>query len=172
MMGREPTLKFLVASYGAELANELFRQFRQVVTADWFRSAFPGFRMARSVEGEIRTTAGGCRKAVTVGGATTGFGADYIIVDDLMKATDASYAALREGAIDYFRGTLVSRFNNPEKGRLIVVGQRLHEVDVPGYCLETGLYRHLNLPAVADRVETIPLGEGRIKRRRPPCATA
>ena len=167
MMGRDPTLKFLVASYGAELGNEISRQFRQVVTSAWFRSAFPAFRLERSVDGEIRTTAGGCRKTVTVGGATTGFGANYIIVDDLMKAQDASYPAMREAAIDYFRGSLVSRFNDPEKGRLIVIGQRLHEVDVPGYCLETDLYRHLNLPAVAQRVETIPLGEGRIKRREP-----
>ena len=103
MMGRDPTLKFLVASYGAELASELSRQFRQVVTSAWFKSAFPTFRLERSIDGEIRTTAGGCRKAVTVGGATTGFGANYIIVDDLMKATDACYAALREAAIDYFR---------------------------------------------------------------------
>jgi hypothetical protein len=167
MMGRDPTLKFMVASYGAELGSELSRQFRQVVTTAWFKRAFPAFRLARTVDGEIRTTVGGCRKAVTVGGATTGFGADYIIVDDLMKATDASFQALREAAIDYFRGSLVSRFNNPEKGRLIVIGQRLHEVDVPGYCLETGLYRHLNLPAVAQTTEVIPLGGGRIKVRRP-----
>jgi predicted phage terminase large subunit-like protein len=167
MMGRDPTLKFMVASYGGELASELARQFRTVVTSAWFKRAFPRFRIERSIDGEITTTMGGCRKAVSVGGATTGFGADYIIVDDLMKATDASFPALREASIDYFKGSLVSRLNDPERGRIIVIAQRLHEVDVPGTCIETGLYRHLNLPAIAQRTEVIDLGDGETRLVKP-----
>jgi hypothetical protein len=55
----------------------------------------------------------------------------------------------------------VTRLNDAEKGRIIVVGQRLHEEDVAGVCLETGFYRHLNLPAIAQGPATYHLGSGR-----------
>ena len=43
----------------------------------------------------------------------------------------------------------------------------MHEVDAPGHCIETQLYRHLNLPAIAQTNEIIPLGDGRTKSRTP-----
>jgi predicted phage terminase large subunit-like protein len=160
LMGKDPTLKVLVASYGSELGNVLDAQFKTVVAAPWFRRAYPRFKIRRAPEGELTTTLGGYRKAVSVSGATTGIGANLIIVDDILKAQDAASPGMREASVDYVRGTLVSRLNDPEVGRIFVVGQRLHEYDLPGYCLETGLYRHLNLPAIAQGPAVIPLGYG------------
>ena len=94
----------------------------------------------------------------------TGFGADYIIVDDLTKAADADHAAMRAASVDYFRGSLVTRLNDAACGRIIVIGQRLHEEDVPGHCLESGIYRHLNLPAVAPGPALVRLGAGKVKK--------
>ena len=51
-------------------------------------------------------------------------------------------------------------------GRIIVIAQRLHEDDLPGYLLETGLFEHLNLPAIAQRDEAIALGPNQVKQRR------
>ncbi|WP_421738379.1 phage terminase large subunit [Caulobacter sp.] len=168
VLGRDPTQRFLVASYGSELAAKLSRDFRSVVEAPWYRSAFPAFGLpVRNADGELITRAGGGRKAVSVGGATTGFGADYIIVDDLMKAADASAPTMRENAIDYYQGSLISRLNDQENGRIIVIAQRLHEADVPGHCIETGLFGHLNLPAIAQAQAQIPLGQGKIKSVEP-----
>ena len=160
LMGKDPTLKVIVASYGSELGDVLDAQFKAVVAAPWFRRAFPKFKVKRSPEGELTTTLGGYRKAMSVGGATTGFGADLIIVDDILKAQDAASPGMREASVDYVRGSLISRLNDPESGRIFVIGQRLHEYDLPGYCIETGLYRHLNLPAIAQGPAIIPLGYG------------
>jgi predicted phage terminase large subunit-like protein len=165
MMGRNPALKFMVASYSGELANEHHRLFRRVVRSRDFKAAFPGFKTTRDADGEFKTTAGGERKAVSVGGATTGYGADYIIVDDLMKAGDVAHAALRDAAMDYFRGSLISRLNDADVGRIIVIAQRLHEDDVPGYCIDTGRYHHLNLPAIAEVRQVIALPRGRTRVR-------
>jgi hypothetical protein len=127
-MGHDPMLKFLVASYGGDLAVQLARDFRRVVEASWYQAAFPEFgKPRRSAEGELVTKSGGFRKAISVGGATTGFGADYIIVDDLMKATDGASPAAREAAWDYYRGSLISRLNDQANGRIVVIAQRLHE---------------------------------------------
>ncbi|HTO81791.1 MAG TPA: hypothetical protein VMQ73_06130, partial [Methylomirabilota bacterium] len=164
MLGRNPALKFLVASYGGELSGELADQFIKVIEAPWYRAAFPQFKVSRKSDGEIKTTRGGGRKPVSVGGATTGFGADYIIVDDLIKAQAADQPGTRQAGIDYFRSGLVTRLNNAETGRIAVVGQRLHDEDVIGYCLETGIYRYLCLPAIAPGPAEFPLGRGRVHR--------
>jgi predicted phage terminase large subunit-like protein len=165
-MGHDPSLKFLVASYGGELASQLARNFQTVVGSAWYRAAFPAFgKPRRDAEGDLVTAAGGYRKAVSVGGATTGFGADFIIVDDLMKATDATSPAARIATLDYYRGSLISRLNDQEQGRIIVIAQRLHEDDLPGHCIETGLYQHINLPVIAQIRERVPLGGGRFHAR-------
>jgi predicted phage terminase large subunit-like protein len=165
-MGQDPTLKFLVASYGGELAAQLARDFQRIVLSPWYREAFPGFGTPRrNAEGDLVTAAGGYRRAVSVGGATTGFGADYIIVDDLMKATDAASPATREATRDYYQGSLISRLNDQEAGRIIVIAQRLHEDDLPGHCIETGLFRHINLPAIAPGPELVPVGRGKVHAR-------
>jgi len=96
-----------------------------------------------------------------------GHGADYIIIDDLLKAVDAGSEAELLRAQEFIEGTLLSRFNNPAQGRVVMIAQRLHEMDPPGYMLEKGKYRHLNLPAIAEEAETVPIGFGRVHRRQP-----
>ena len=66
LMGKDPTLKVIVASYGSELGNVLDAQFKAVVAAPWFQRAFPKFKVKRSPEGELTTTLGGYRKAIYV----------------------------------------------------------------------------------------------------------
>ena len=73
----------------SELAATFARQFRAVVTSDWYRTLFPRMRLAKDTETECVTTEGGGRFAVAVGGSFTGRGADVIIIDDPMKADDA-----------------------------------------------------------------------------------
>lgn len=137
-----------------------------MIESDWYRRLFPGTRAAPrgARQDEIRLTGGGGRKAVSIGGGVTGFGADYLIVDDLLKAGDASSETERHRAMDYLEGSLLSRFDDPRTGRVIAIQQRLHEEDPAGYLLAKG-YRHLNLPAIAENDETIPIGPGRVHKR-------
>lgn len=167
LLGHDPGLKIMVASYGSDLAGKHARDFRTVVTSPWYASLFPGTRLevgGNRSEEQI-TTANGGRKAVSLGGAVTGFGADLIIVDDLMKAADAAYPIERQRVKDYYEQTLLSRLNDKSTGRVVVIQQRLHEDDLPGYLLETGQFEHLNLPSIAVKDETIPLAFNRTKVR-------
>ncbi|WP_299894503.1 hypothetical protein [uncultured Ruegeria sp.] len=70
-------------------------------------------------------------------------------------------------AQEFIEGTLLSRFDNPAEGRVVMVAQRLHEMDPPGYLLKRGTYRHLNLPTIAQEHETVHLGRGKVMRRKP-----
>ena len=151
MLGRDPSLKIMVASSGGDLANKHASDFRKVVAAPWYQLGFPTMRLAEggNQADEQTTTRGGVRKAISHGGAATGFGADIIIIDDLMKAADASSASERQRVKDFYEQTLLSRLNNQQTGRIIVIQQRLHEDDLPGYLIEKGQFEHLNLPAMA-----------------------
>jgi hypothetical protein len=68
--------------------------------SEWYKKDF----LARAISDrgnralELETTTGGVRKAVSVGGSITGFGADIIIVDDCMKADEAKSPTVRQSS--------------------------------------------------------------------------
>lgn len=166
-LGKDPGLKFLVASYGEALGRRQGRDFRMVVQSPLYRRVFPHLVAVQDNELEFVTSKNGNRRTVSRGGAVTGFGADIIIVDDIMKADDCRSPIARQEVKDFYEGTLVSRLNDKRDGRIIVVQQRLHEDDLPGYLLEKGGFTHLNLPAIAPGEAAYALGYGRTKTVAP-----
>ncbi|KRS19182.1 phage terminase large subunit [Roseovarius indicus] len=168
ILGHYPSAKIIVASYGLDLARIHSEACRRIMESDWYKRVFPGTRLAAKGNSayDFRTTKGGGRKAVSISGAVTGFGADYIIIDDLLKAQDAASETELERARIYIEETLLTRFNNPSEGRVAMIAQRLHEMDPPGYLLEKGTYRHLNLTAIAEQDEQIAIGVGQVHLRK------
>lgn len=166
-LGRDPKGKIMVASYSQDLARHHSNQTRIIMESDWYKQDFPRTRISdrgnRALE--LETTAGGVRKAVSVGGSITGFGADIIIVDDCMKADDARSPTMRQELRNWLDNTLLSRLNDKATGRIISIQQRLHEDDLPAYMLEKG-YRYLKLPAKAEEEEVIEIGPNRTHHRR------
>jgi hypothetical protein len=166
LLGHNPSLKIMVASYSHDLARLHSRLTRTVMEASWYQNDFPGTRISdrgnRALE--LETSLGGVRKAVSVGGSITGFGADLIIVDDCMKADEARSQAARDGVRGWFDNTLSTRLNDKANGQIVSIQQRLHEDDLPAYMLEKG-YEHLNLPAIAEKQERICIGENRWHQR-------
>jgi hypothetical protein len=103
-LGKDPSIKIMVASYGAELAMTHARDFRTLVNSDWYKRLFASMRPdpLRDTADKLLTTQRGGRKAVSLGGAVTGFGADVIILDDLMKASDAHSPVERDRAKQFY----------------------------------------------------------------------
>ena len=168
LLGRDPTFKVIVACYGEELAREHARRFRELVRGRFYRELFPSMRLDPKSDrwNDQRTTAGGGRRAVSLGGAVTGLGADLIVIDDLMKAQDAGSQTRREEAKAYFEQTLCTRLDDKRTGRIIAIQQRLHEDDFAGHLIDMGAFDHLTLPAVAQSEQTLPLYLGRTWTRR------
>lgn len=167
-IGRDPTLKIITASYGQELSLAHARSFRRVVRSAWYAKVFPTTAQSvlRDTESQWHTRQGGFRWSLSLGGAFTGLGADIIIVDDMMNAKDASSPVERERVKRFYNETLITRLDDKRTGRIIAIQQRLHEDDLAGHLLDKGLFKHLNLPAIAERDETIALGGGRNFHRR------
>ena len=166
-LGHDPTLRFLCVSYSEGLANDLARQFRMVVESDWYKRIFPRMRLKKETKTECITTKGGGRVALSVGGSITGRGADFIIIDDPLKAEDGASESARRTVIEWYDGTLCTRLNDKERGVIILVMQRLHQEDLAGYLIERGGWHHLNLPATADEDQTVRIGPVEVHHRKP-----
>lgn len=166
-LGRNPALRIMVATYSQDLARLHAANFRTIVRSDWYRRLFPEMIVRDDGDRlhEIMTTAGGGRKAVSVGGTVTGFGADVILVDDCMKADDVRSQARRDEIKAWYNGTLATRLNDLGGGAIISIQQRLHEDDLPAFLLEKG-FKLLCLPAIAEKDEVIAIGNGKLHRRQ------
>lgn len=170
MLGHNPALNFLCVSYGQDLSEDYARDCLRIMQSRWYRRAFPSLVLTSRAVAHIRTNAGGGRMATSVEGATTGFGADIIIIDDPHKTQEILSAAARDGVNRWFDETLAQRLNNQMTGSIIVVMQRLHENDLVGYLKKQGQFHELSLPAIAMRDELIPLTRNRFWKRREGCA--
>ncbi|MGE0409898.1 MAG: terminase, partial [Amphiplicatus sp.] len=167
-LGRDPKRRFICVSYSQDLALELARQFRLVVDSDWYKALFPAMRLKKDSGGECVTTEGGGRLATSIGGTLTGRGADYIVIDDPLKAEEAQSHSARRRVIDWYAGTLTTRLNDKRDGRIVMVMQRLHEDDLAGHVLgESGeTWTHLDLPAIAIEDEEVRIGPNAVHRRK------
>lgn len=161
-LGRHPSKAVVGASYNANLAEGFSGQARRLLEAPWHRAVFPDLaldpRKASADELRIRRH-GGRRLATSVGGTFTGKGADVIIIDDPMKADDAFSETRREDVFNWIATTVISRFNDPKTGALIVVAQRLHVDDLPGRLIAAGGWEVLELPAIATRATAVDIGK-------------
>ncbi len=167
-LGRNPASKILSVSYGDSLIREHSDNFRRLVHSEWYRRVFPKTVAGITADRAdfLGTEQGGCRHAVSMNGALTGFGADLIIIDDLMKAQEAHSEEIRTKTKRFYDDTLISRLNKKGDGRIVCIAQRLHEDDIVGHLLEKDTFHHLNLPAIAMRDEVIPLMHGKMHSRR------
>ena len=167
ILGRNPSAKIICASYAQALSNEFAFEMRRLMQTKWYRSVFPNVHIdaKKASVDEVKTTRGGYRLSTSVGGSLTGRGADLIVIDDPIKASDALSQPVMESAIKWFSNTVSSRLNNPKTGKIVVVAQRLQPEDLPGQLAAKGGWEELTLPMVAWQDQEIELIEGTIFNR-------
>lgn len=169
LLGHDPGLEVVCVSYGQELADKLSADCRRIMLTPWYRRLFPAARLSRQAIDHLTTTEGGKRYATSVGGTLTGMGADVIIVDDPMKPDEALSDAERTRANDWAQHTLFTRMNDKKNDRIVIVMQRLHEVDMIGHIMALAKFELLAFPAIApaDEIHLIntPFGTLRYERK-------
>jgi predicted phage terminase large subunit-like protein len=148
------------------LAKTHANDFRRVVTDPIYQAVFPKMRLARETDSEIHTTLRGRRYATSIQGTLTGRGGNLFIIDDPLKPGDAVSQVSRERVIEWYRSTLVTRPDDKQAARVMVVMQRIHVDDLVGYLLDSDAgFEVLSLPAVAQSTITYDLGGGRTHTR-------
>lgn len=154
LMAQDPSKRIIAASYSKQLSTEHSELCQHLILSEWFQSHFPATQIARGTnrKQKFATTQHGFRMATAIGASLMGSGADFLIVDDPHNPSHMHSKALRHKALHWYEHTLITRLNQPEKGGIVVVMQRLHENDLVGYLLEKNpqLWRHINLPLVAE----------------------
>ena len=168
ILGKDPTAEVLCVSYSQDLSAKLARDCRTVMQSAWYQRLFPEAHLnpAKMAAEEFETVAGGGRLATSIGGALTGRGGDYIIIDDPMKADEADSEARRIAVNNWYDGTLYSRLNDKNDGVIIIVMQRLHLDDLVAHVMESEKWTKIDIPAIAPCDQEFRLDDSRVYLRK------
>ncbi len=132
-----PSRRHITASYDRGLATTFAVASRNIIQSPWFEQRWgKKFSLAtdENMKTEYANNRGGRRISVPTN-STTGRHADVIAIDDAHDAAMILSDAKREDTIEWHDGTITTRFNDPQKGCEVIVGQRLHERDLIGHVL-------------------------------------
>ena len=162
-MGRDPTRRIILGTYGAALSRRLARACRNTMKMDRYRQIFPETQLAGDLTAmhEFDTTANGGMLAVGVDGAVTGSGGDIIILDDTIKnREEAESEAYRDRAGEWYADDIYTRLE--PGGKMAVIGTPWHEDGLQGRILEAegtieegGQWHVIKLPAVAEEDDVL-----------------
>lgn len=160
VMGKDPGAKFIVSSYGHEVAEQNAMACRRIMRDKWYQEIFPKTIINPELDRNthFETTQAGQYYAASALSPITGIGASYIILDDPIKPMEASSETIRNSTNENIRTTFFTRFNDKRTGKFILVMQRVHENDPTGNLLKDGGYIHVKLPAEAKKYHSITLG--------------
>lgn len=169
---QEPGHGFLCASYSQNLSTEHSVARRNLIQSEWFQTNWSDkFRLAsdQNVKTQFDNDKSGQMIATSVGGTATGKGGDTAIIDDPVSADQALSDAERSTANKWFDNTLRSRLNDPATGAIILIMQRLHELDTTGFLMESEpkewMQVKIPLKAEADEEYVFPIS-GRVVVRK------
>lgn len=147
---RNPSKQFLHASYAQSLSVKDSVYCRRLIESDWYKAYFSEIRLMDDSNTKLRfdNVKGGFRIATSIGGATTGYHADYIIADDPNSAHTVDSPTIRESTNLFWDQVMSTRLNDVKTGVRILVQQRLHTNDLTGHILEQEIpdVVHLCLP--------------------------
>lgn len=150
ILGRDPTRRIICTSYADDLARKLSVDTRTVIDSAWYQALFPRLRLAsrQPRTTELITTQQGYRYAAGMNGSILGRGADLIIIDDPIKATDVFSEKERRRVNEAFDNTLYTRLNDKRSGAIVIIMQRLHQDDLVGHVLTKGDWEVASIPAI------------------------
>lgn len=157
-LGHTPSAEIMNVSYGQDLANEFGEMVQRVMKSPIYRRIFGNVLAPRNQPPhELRTSAGGIRRATSRNGMATGLGCDLIVFDDPQNAKEGLSDAVRRSTNSAYENTFVSRQNDPKSTRSVLVMQRLHEDDFAGNILSRDPdWKVVTLSAIAEIDEEIP----------------
>jgi predicted phage terminase large subunit-like protein len=146
--GKNPDLKVIATSYGAELAQSMNRDVQRIIDSDPYRELFPDTQLSgrnvktTSLGNYVRTSDkfeivghSGAYVSCGINGALTGKGADLAIIDDPIKGmAEALSPTVKNSIWDWYRSVLLTRLS--KNGKIIIVLTRWAEDDLAGRLLK------------------------------------
>lgn len=160
ILGRDPSARIMSASYSLDLSLKHSVDCRTVIEHEWYQQCFPNTKIAKdqNEKSKYMTNERGHRFATSVGGTTTGEGANILIVDDPHSALQAQSDTIRESQIEWYDRAYSTRLDDKERGVIVVIMQRLHQNDLTGHLLRMGGWEHLKIPGIFEKPKTFSIG--------------
>lgn len=147
IFGVKPNSRIIATSYSSDLAAKNNRQVQRVIDSNEYRSIFPNTYLATSNTRTMSNRAvrnadefeivghKGTYRGAGVGGAITGFGADYFIIDDPIKnQEEADSPTYRQKLWEWWISTAFTRLE--QNSRVLLIVTRWHEDDLAGRLLD------------------------------------
>jgi predicted phage terminase large subunit-like protein len=169
ILGLFPDSKIISCSYGADLASMMNRDCQRIIDSRKYKKVFPDTFLNTS---NVRTDAfgsyqrnsdifeivghKGVYKCAGVGGAITGFGFDYGIIDDPVKnRAEAESETYQEKLWDWYSSTFRTR--RQKNASTLIMATRWHKGDLIGRILELAennpeadQFEVISLPALSE----------------------
>ncbi len=169
----DPAHGFLCASYSRDLSTEHSIYRRNLITSQWYQGLWGDkyhLSSDRNLATQFANNHAGQMIATSTGSGAEGRGGDTAILDDPMSSQQALSDVERSSANEWVSNTLFQRLNNPRTAAIILIMQRLHEMDTTGYVLEQnpGEWKHVVIPLVAEEKKeySFPLSHRVVTREK------
>jgi predicted phage terminase large subunit-like protein len=144
-----PETRWLFSSYSGGLSTRDAVRSRRIIDSPWFQSRWGDrFQLTsdQNTKGRYENDRTGYRIATSVGGAATGEGGDFVIVDDPHNVSEGESEAMLTETVQWWDEVMSTRLNNPKTGCKVIIMQRVSERDLSAHVLAKGGYTHLCLP--------------------------
>jgi hypothetical protein len=139
--------RWIFASYADELVMDHSVQRRTIMGSPWYQARW-GDRVSFSKDQNRKTNYENLKRGAMFstslsGAAGLGKGGNAIVIDDPHNSKEAESDVQRKAGLESFRTTLSTRHDDKMRGVIVVIMQRLNELDLSGYLLELGGWEHL-----------------------------
>lgn len=148
---RKPGTRWLCCSYAAHLSRRDSMKCRKVIESKWYRDLWGDvYQLApdQNAKEYYENNKSGRRVSTSIGGGNTGEGGDRLVIDDPHEAGEANSEAALANVVQWYSTSMSTRSNDPKKGSLCLIGQRVHHADLTAHILEMsgGDFDQLILP--------------------------
>ena len=167
VLGRNPDIKIIATSYGADLASAMNRDIQRIMGSPTYSSIFPKVRLNES---NVRTKSGiplrnssifeivghsGAYRSAGISGGITGLGGNILICDDPIKSrAEADSPVFRQKLWEWYTSTFYTR--QEIDARILIIMTRWHTDDLIGMLLQKSAedsdadqWEVIKLPAIA-----------------------
>jgi predicted phage terminase large subunit-like protein len=161
-LGLDPSRKFLIVAHSEDLAEDIVRQIREIITSSWYQKTFETrISDGHSRKDDFAVKGGGRVRAAPVR-SVTGKGGDVIIFDDPHNVHDWDDDRKKKKVIEAFE-ILVSRRDHGAMSQMLVVGHRVAEDDLSAHILDNHHFERVCLPLFAPEALKFDLGQSTLE---------
>jgi len=134
---QDPHTRFMFLSYADNRAMEDSKRRRVLFNSEWYQSHFP-IQLTGTGDNVTRLTNvfGGSYFSSGIFGQLTGEHCDVMVLDDVINGDDRFSDIVLDKVAGIYDNILPSRFNDPKKGKKVIICQRLSDKDIIGHIEE------------------------------------